>query len=121
LSKEKMVYLPVHVIYDGMDLVFRTDLETHWIDSSSDGKGEIMQYVGLKDRNGKEIYEGDCFDAKLGNVFVVYYNEQHARFSLKLIRNSGKMIGISKPSFSELKNMEIIGNIYEHPHLIKTE
>ena len=78
----------------------------------------FMQYTGLKDKNGKEIYEGDFFDAKLGNLFKVYYNNQHARFSVELIRTSGKMIGISKPNFTDLQKMEIVGNIYENPELL---
>lgn len=77
------------------------------------GNFEIMQYTGLTDCLGKEIYEGDIvvFDNIKGDV----------RF------NDGSFV-IGEHEFISMKFgekgwhwelVEIIGNIYEHPELIK--
>ena len=68
---------------------------------------ELMQYTGLKDKNGKEIYEGDIvrFGASYIKPCAVYWNEEMTGF-YPLISEHGT-------------HLEIIGNIYEHPELIK--
>ena len=73
---------------------------------------ELMQFTGLKDKNGKEIYEGDI--VKSGNyesgIYQVEYEDSgfspfaETYFGDQLIQN-------------EL--CEIIGNIYENPELLK--
>ena len=69
----------------------------------------FMQYTGLKDKNGQEIYEGDsgkCPDLGDDVTVVEYYNYG---FYLK-----------HRGYYSELSfGGEIIGNIYENPELIK--
>ena len=72
-----------------------------------------MQYTGLKDKNDKEIYEGDIF--KVGNTcsFVVY---RIAGFRF----NSYMEKGLINDLYSASKIGEIIGNIYENPELLKT-
>ncbi len=70
----------------------------------------LVQYTGLKDKNGKEIYEGDVDERKAVIVCGNEFGEVVVRY-----RNSDKDI------FSEiwnLKEKEIIGNIYENPELI---
>ncbi|QTR81160.1 hypothetical protein JC777_00290 (plasmid) [Bacillus cytotoxicus] len=73
---------------------------------------EVMQYTCLKDKNGKEIYEGDIVKVS-GHPFVVdgkykvYYNEH-----MELSCGSYHMF--------RMKNWaEVIGNIYENPELLK--
>ena len=83
------------------------------------GKSHIMQFTGLTDKNGKEIYEGDIFPSMSDGIkfykvvfensaFVVYHNHGYCG-------TLGKLIEIA-PKFNF--NLEIIGNIYENPELL---
>lgn len=71
---------------------------------------ENMQFIGLLDKNGKEIYEGDILDED-GFRFKVVFEEKNARFFLKSIGC------IQHPQWNRGIKMEIIGNIYENPDL----
>ena len=79
---------------------------------------ELMQFTGLKDKNGKEIYEGDIVENVLARGlssaevkwfrggFVLQYNGDNC--SLK---------DFARTKY-ELAGYEIIGNIYENPELL---
>ena len=78
---------------------------------------ELMQYTGLKDKNGKEIYEGDIIDNGEGmELTIVEYVED--MFHLK----STKYPNLSKGNYRLATYVglgcEIIGNIYENPELL---
>jgi len=66
---------------------------------------EIMQFTGLKDKNGKEIYEGDI---------VRWHNE----FVQEIKWNGIGWDGVPTTSIDDHKSCETIGNIYESPELI---
>ena len=81
----------------------------------------IMQWTGLFDKKGKEIYEGDIikttFKGKEAKIMTVDWDGCNPCFVLSTIPN--------KPGFGEydfiqcgLRENEIIGNIYETPELI---
>jgi hypothetical protein len=68
---------------------------------------ELMQYTGLKDKNGKEIYEGDI----LRNTLPLYKTQETKQIvSWKIYKYYG---------IDNWKQCEVIGNIYENPELIK--
>jgi uncharacterized phage protein (TIGR01671 family) len=82
---------------------------------------DIMQYTGLEDKNGKEIYEGDIvrytkrhdphFNKDICSVGEVYWNG----FSYRI---KGSNYGQSEEKYAI--QCEIIGNIYENPELLET-
>lgn len=74
---------------------------------------ELMQYTGLKDKNNKEIYEGDIVILHNGKYKVIF-NTEEARF---VLRDDEFEMNIPFTNNNN-KRMEIIGNIYESLELL---
>lgn len=91
---------------------------------------EIMQYTGLKDKNGKEIYEGDIVKYKVRGsdktyTTVMKFNEEHGAFLFGIYEGvkmpCGKKTRMNKYTRKSVGSVEVIGNIYENPELLEGE
>lgn len=89
-------------------------------DNIGDDKCILMQSTGLKDKNGKEIYEGDIMDIGGHPWFVTFFSAK-ARFGLNTrnIWKKGKPVYFFKSMEYAKENAFVIGNIYENPELLK--
>ena len=72
----------------------------------------LMQFTGLHDKNGKEIYEGDIVEDQSGNLWEVYFDM--GRFLL-LETSEG---GFIRNYHRGILNIKVIGNIYENKDLL---
>ena len=81
----------------------------------------LIQFTGLKDKNGKEIFEGDIVpteklvDKTLFKAqYIIVWNNEVMGFEFKEIRSTTFLtLPIGK--------VEVIGNIYENPELLEVE
>jgi|SRR5690625_3407062 len=76
---------------------------------------KLMQYTGLKDKNGKEIYEGDV-------IKYVYRKPMLPElYVVKDMTNYHDMRILEKIISKPLSAIEVIGNIYENPELLEVK
>ena len=82
---------------------------------------ELMQYTGLKDKNGREVYEGDLIKNEHGRICEVVWHEYMGCWDAKVRKfgaeSKGGHLGFQNNEWS--RHVIIIGNIYENPELLK--
>lgn len=85
----------------------------------------LMQYTGSKDRNGKEIYEGDILKyngEKCPHCEMLLYSD-HKNYEIKWNNEMSWFECVNDENDMSANiwktDMEVIGNIYENPELLK--
>ena len=83
----------------------------------------VMQSTGLKDKNGKEIFEGDILaietDEGILNVNI-FWDSKHALFMFESKKYNEKDL-LAELVEDNTYPFEIVGNIYENPELLEVE
>ena len=107
--------------YDTGEIYIMPQNDRYW-DIPNDGervvKDSIGQFTGLKDKNGKESYEGDILEFETGEIFKVYWWESECCCYIQSILEP--YINISFEMYP-MENFEIIGNIFENKELLENE
>lgn len=78
----------------------------------------VGEYTGLKDENGKRIFEGD--------IVITKHNGQHNAYSIIYAEEFATFIGRDKDNFNfttlsclDSSQLEVIANIHDNPELLK--
>lgn len=121
-KEDNLMYKDVGII--GNRLILEYEFDEDWeemdqtcyvdIDETNEEYFKIMQYTGIKDINGKEMYEGDIVqDVTVGIKGVINWSDAKLMylFENKIFRT--ELCRLYGPE------LEIIGNIYENPELLK--
>lgn len=86
---------------------------------------KLMQSTGLRDKNGKEIFEGDIvkFPEFNGDIYItpVAWDKSCACFGVSFSGKYPVSFDYLEEFYTELKEIEVVGNIYENPELLEGE
>lgn len=106
----------IHFGSDGLDIVVWDGEQIAYV--LHPNQYILMQYTGLKDFNGREIYEDDIIKTEYGDivpirfingVFEGFFNEN----------NDTNFVRVDFIDIDYGLECEVIGNIHQHPHLLK--
>ncbi len=85
--------------------------------------GELMQFTGLLDRDGKDIYEGDILDMEPDcdgyGIAKIEWREAYSGSQFCAVRPDGELYSTFYGGMACVDRAKVIGNYFENPELIK--
>lgn len=84
---------------------------------------ELMWWTGMKDKNSKDIYEGDlvqfAYDndshgADVAGTGEVFWMQKYCAFALRREENQGQYDSLNSPTPDKAEELEVVGNIYDN-------
>jgi uncharacterized phage protein (TIGR01671 family) len=112
-----MTYNPINCINFNGQLLFN-DGQYHDIEKTD---YVLMQFTGLKDKNGKEIYVGDVIKIKCnGDIIIgdVFYNQSRCCYMINHPAGYNGSFGLHTLTIEICDEFNIVGNIYQNFELL---
>ena len=115
-----------HLVFDDIDNQYRIAVQREYSTGTFYGaqaprvkRDTICQCTGLKDKNGKLIWENDIVRDDNGNLYKAFWQDRYYQFSWICVKSDKLPIG-AKWDFWSIRNyeIEVIGNIFDNPELI---
>lgn len=123
-EERRMIYYPKWAtLHDKSVLYFAHDNEDYVDDSNNNTNVILMQFTGLYDKEGKEIWESDIIGLEtVKGIIPAWKVCWHEGYGCWIV----VQLGAKKKSRSYIplgfwKSHSVIGNLYEHPHLLAPE
>jgi uncharacterized phage protein (TIGR01671 family) len=93
------------------------DSEVFYVRNIACESGTEQEFTGLPDKNCKEIYEGDTVKSEFGFIGIIEYEIKNHRSGFRIKWDDGDICDL----FIDAAHgeIEIIGNIFENPELLK--
>lgn len=115
-DKKKKQFVDMEYMYIDCDGVLCDQI---WEDLEPNENYILMQYTGLKDKDGKEIYEGDIIEHRSHLVEDTgIYRVEFGNGSFQLCSDSKLSFEVG---FTNVLNLKIIGNICENPEMLNNK
>lgn len=108
-------------MWDGQEMIYdKSNLESFFStwEYIEDQKAPLMQYIGIKDMNGVEVYEGDIVELANGSNFyigTIIFSDTYF-----CIKYKSKYREVDYEYFFSAQ-FRVIGNIYENPELLDSD
>nr|WP_302224775.1 YopX family protein [Streptococcus lutetiensis] len=100
-------------IYSERGLAIERDIHSYDFDDV-----KLMQSTGLKDKNGKEIFEGDVLQTHDGELSKVVWNKYLGCWEVEFLSEIVDLSEVADVK-SNRSDCEIVGNIYENPEFLE--
>ena len=118
VKEKKAIFEVILIDYVSKKVTYIVERTGHLLNIRHDkfNDVELMQYTGLKDKDNKEIYEGDILFESFGEKYykVIFENGGfRAEFKGDFDEHSFDLIDVVA------QGCEIVGNIYENPELME--
>lgn len=107
------------------EMQYSDDSDLWVIRKHPDNWSRLMQYTGLHDKNGKEIYEGDVVTDGNKDLWAIRYSNEDMGFVFQNPTDKSNFNTMGWLQTNDLRQnedsiFEVIGNVFENPELIKS-